>query len=279
MPDFLSSMAEASRLRAAEARSRLSEGLLMRRAAQRSDPPVLRLDAAGFDVIAELKPASPVAGRLAALETSGTTTHVERAARYAEAGACAISVLTEPTVFGGSLDLLGAVAQAVAVPVLRKDFLVDPYQVAEARDEGASGVLLIARLLAGTLLDEMLNVASELRLFALVEAFDRADLERAIDAASASSGLVLVGVNARDLETLTVDPQRLGSLAAAADAGFPFVAESGLRTPEDAAGVAVAGYRAALVGEALMREADPRARLAAMIDAGRRAADAREAVR
>jgi len=276
MRDFLSLMAEASRARVADARARLGEGQLIRRASLRPLPPPLRLHPR-FDVIAEIKPASPSAGRLAPTGPGGGDALITRARRYAHAGAAAISVLTEPSAFGGSLILLEGLALATTIPVLRKDFLVDPYQVAEARDRGAAGILLIVRLLPGEALAEMLDAAFHFSLFALVEASDEADLERALDAARAAACPALVGINARDLQTLEVDPARWERLAPRAAEHAVVVAESGVATAEGAARAATCGCRAVLAGTALMRDANPSARLAAMIEAGRETIPAREA--
>jgi len=276
MSDFLRTMAASSRTRVREARSRVSDGQMMRRAGLRPAPTPLRLDAR-FDVIAEIKPASPLAGRLAGTGPGAATALVTRARRYGAAGACAVSVLTEPSVFGGSLLLLEGLSIATTVPLLRKDFLVDPYQIAEARDRGASGVLLIARLLEGGRLEEMLDAAASLGLFALVEAFDEEDLARAVLAAEGASDPVLVGINARDLVSLEVDRGRFARLAPRVPASVPLVAESGLSTATDAAAIAALGFRLALVGEALMKDDDPTERLAAMIAAGREAVHPREA--
>src|SRR5690606_28046720 len=157
---------------------------------------------------------------------------------------------------------------------MRKDFLVSPRQVLEARAAGAGGVLLIVAMLDDAALGEMLAAAREQGLFVLLEAFDEPDLERAAallaGGTTPGDALVLVGVNSRDLRTLAVDPERLARLAPRLPAGIAAVAESGLHTPADAATAAALGYRLALVGTALMRAADP-ARLAAdMLAAGRR---------
>ena len=242
----------------------------------RPDPPAVRFDASGFDVVAELKPRSPLRGSLLA---GGSRTVPERAAAYARGGACAVSVLTDPAAFGGSLTLLSAMARASGLPTMRKDFLVDPYQVVEARANGASGVLLIARLLDAGLLREMMAAAACARLFALVEVFGPDDLDRGVDAVAAARGAALLGVNARDLKTLAVDPSRHASLARLLPAGCRSVAESGIGTPADAARVARLGYAAALVGSSLMQAPDSAALLTAMIASGRKAAIHREVTR
>jgi indole-3-glycerol phosphate synthase len=191
---------------------------------------------------------------------------------YGDAGASAVSVLTEPERFGGSLADLADVAsrmQPSGVPAMRKDFLVDPYQVLEARAAGAGGVLVIVAMLDDPNLADLVACALEQGLFVLLEAFDEPDLERAARLAEGRAGQILMGLNSRDLRSLAVDPGRLERLATRFPDGWPKVAESGLESPEDAAKAAAAGYDLALVGSALMRSADPGALLAAMLEAGR----------
>jgi indole-3-glycerol phosphate synthase len=274
-------MADASRARVADARARLGEGQLVRRASLRPLPPPLRLHPR-FDVIPEIKPASPSAGRLAPTGPGGGDALIARARRYAQAGAAAISVLTEPSAFGGSLILLEGLALATTIPVLRKDFLVDPYQVAEARAAGAGGVLLILRLVDDTRLGEMIAACAECRLYALLEAFDELDLERAAAAATRAAGLgvtALVGVNSRDLQTLRVDADRLRRLRPRIPSEFVAVAESGIGTPAAARAAAALGYEAALVGTALMRAARPGSLARRLIAAGRAGAADRAGAR
>lgn len=232
-----------------------------------SAPPPQRLDTAdgGFDLIAEVKLASPSEGEMAG---GGVDRVVDLAARYTSAGAAAISVLTEPSRFAGAIDHLVAVSALGTTPVMRKDFLVDPVQVVEARAAGASGVLLIARLCSPQLLTEMTDTALGLGMFVLVEIFEEEDLDLA---AAVFGRQVLVGVNARDLATLRVDPDRLARLAPKLPAHLPTVAESGIGTPEDAARAAALGYRLALVGTSLVRSGDPEGVARAMIEAGRAA--------
>ncbi len=270
MPDFLSQMARSSANRAAKAKQAESEADLRDRAADRPPPPPLRLHASCFDLFAEVKRVAPSAGVLA--DSDDPEVVIKQADSYVRGGAAALSVLTEPEMFRGSLDDLAIAARAVPVPVMRKDFLVDPYQVFEARAAGAAGVLLILRLLDDARLAEMIDAASEAGLFVLLEAFDDGDLGRAGDLLPISNEheiQTLVGLNARDLTTLEVDNQRLADLAGAFPKGVPRVAESGLATPEDAGRMAALGYQVALVGSALMRADDPSKLTAAMIDAGR----------
>ena len=219
------------------------------------------LNLGAFDVIAEIKNRSPAEGEL----TARGVDRVDRAQQYVEGGAAAISVLTEPSRFDGSLEHLAEVAAAVpGTPVMRKDFLVDPVQILEARSAGASGVLLIAAMLDDRALRSMLDCSAEHGLFVLLESFDEEDLARSsklldnpADHERADAGQLLFGVNTRNLRTLHVDPERLAKLAPALPAGR-CVAESGLHTEADAAAVADLGYRLALVGTALMRSEDRR---------------------
>lgn len=271
MPDFLSRMVESSTARARAARARESEASQLARALASPLPTALTLDARGFDLIAEVKRRAPSAGTGPLAADDGPALAVARAAAYAWAGVAAISILTEPHAFAGSLEDLAAASRAVRVPTLRKDFLVDPYQVLEARTAGASGVLLILGILDDARLSEMLDAAARTGLFVLLEAFDERDLGRAGNAlVTASPALrILVGLNARDLATLAVDPSRLERIRAAFPAGATAVAESGLETPDDARTAARLGYRLALVGGALMRATDPRGLAERMIEAGR----------
>ncbi len=270
--DFLREMAGESTKRSEEARAREPEGALRRRALEASPPPPLVLHSSGFDLLGEIKLRSPSLGSLTPHGQGGKPRVRRQAAAYARAGVAAVSVLTEPTRFGGRLDHLRAAAEEIEVPVLRKDFLVDPYQVFEARAQGAGGVLLIARLLEGSRLEELLGAAREARLFVLLEAFDDLDLQRIAEALErrTSEQNLLVGLNSRDLATLEVDRSRLESLAKQFPPGCPRVAESGLESTRDVAWVAGLGYDLALVGSALMRSADPASSLGEMLAAGRR---------
>jgi indole-3-glycerol phosphate synthase len=268
-------MAALSARRVAEARSREREPVLLRRALDVPLAPPLRFHRDGFDLFAEFKRRSPSSAAMRAAAPAPAEEAAARARLYSGAGAALISVLTEPEEFGGGLEDLREAARAASVPTLRKDFLVDPYQVAEARASGAGGVLLILRLLDGPRLLEMIDVAGSLGLFVLLEAFDEADLERAAEAASEAERCgagALAGVNTRNLDTLEVDGARLGRLAGRLPAGVPRVAESGLRSPADAGEVAALGYHAALVGRALMTDPDPDALARRMIAAGRETA-------
>jgi indole-3-glycerol phosphate synthase len=271
MSDFLDRMAAGSRERARVAREREPMGRLVARARSAAAPLALRLER--FDLIAELKLRSPAAGALAA--TDFDAAHQLEA--YAKGGAAAISVLTEPDEFRGSLQHLEAAAEQLrprACPVMRKDFLVDAYQVVEARAHGASGVLLIAAMLSDADLDELLAAAAELGLFVLLEAFDLRDLDRLarIDLPPQASR-IMVGVNSRDLRTLAVDFERFSELAGRIRDDVPAVAESGIENADDVGAVAGLGYRLALVGSALMGGDDVERTVADFIAAGRRAAE------
>jgi len=200
-------MAEASRERVRAAKQTRSEAALELEARQSPAPPRLRLDRCGFDLIAEVKLRSPAAGRLG----QPGEDLAARVTAYARAGAAAISVLTEPSRFDGSLEHLASAARALAphaVPAMRKDFLVDPYQVLEARAAGAGGVLVIVRMLSRSAIDALLACASSLGLFVLLEAFDARDLELVCELIEAHAGAnpLLAGVNCRDLATLQVLP-------------------------------------------------------------------------
>jgi indole-3-glycerol phosphate synthase len=268
---FLERMAEASRVRARAARSLESEAALERRALATPNPPRLTLDR--FDVIAELKLRSPAAGGLA----SGDFDRAAQLTSYAAGGAAAVSVLTEPTEFKGEIEDLVAAARLLAPsgrPTMRKDFLTDPYQVLEARAAGAGGVLVIVTMLDDATVRSLVDAARRLELFVLLEAFDRADLERvaAFDAPADGGPGVLAGVNCRDLRDLAVRLPRFAELARHLPKHLPTVAESGIGSAADVGAVARLGYRLALVGSSLMRAADPAAALATLIAAGRAAA-------
>lgn len=198
-------------------------------------------------VIAECKRRSPSRGILR--KDYHPAAH---AAAYAGAGAAAISVLTEPTFFDGSLAHLAAVRAAVTVPLLRKDFIVTEYQLVEAAVAGADAVLLIVGALDDGALRTLLGRADQLGLSALVEVHDTGELARAIDA-----GAEIVGVNSRNLRTLTVDRGVLERVVDAVPAAVTAVAESGIRTTDDIGRLSSAGYSAFLVGERLITDRDP----------------------
>jgi indole-3-glycerol phosphate synthase len=270
MSGFLDDMARSSAQRVALAKQNESFADLERRALQTPHGATLKLSEAGFDVIAELKLRSPAAGVLGSRSDDWLT----RVASYARGGAAAVSVLTEPSRFDGSLEHLrqaAAVLAPLGIPAMRKDFLVDPYQVLEARAAGAGGVLVILRMLTRERLVELLDIAAAHGLFVLLEAFDAADLGLARDLLTARSGVgsVLLGINCRDLQTLQVVQQRFAMLAPSLPVEWPCVAESGVGTPFDACSMRRLGYRLALIGTALMGVDDPDALLAEILHAAR----------
>ena len=222
-------------------------------------------------VIAEVKRASPSKGAIApGLDAS------MQAAAYVAGGAAAISVLTEPTRFGGDLADLRNVSQAVRVPVIRKDFLVHPVQLWEARAAGASVALLIVRSLSPDELPRLMDAAAEAGLATLVEVRTLGELDRAL-----AAGATVIGVNNRDLETLVIDPATAPALVPCIPAECIAVAESGMRTPVDLAPAAVAGADAVLVGSAISAAADPAAEVRALAGVARTVSsrDAEEARR
>jgi len=209
-------------------------------------------------VIAEVKRASPSKGALAAIADPAAL-----AMDYEAGGARVISVLTEPRRFGGSLDDLAAVREAVRVPVLRKDFIVSSYQLWEARAYGADMVLLIVAALEQNALVSLVERAVSIDLVPLVEVHTEDELERALDA-----GARVLGVNARNLATLEVDRSVFGRIAAQVPEGIIKIAESGIRGPHDLLAYAAAGADAVLVGESLVTGKDPRSAVADLVTAG-----------
>ena len=229
--------------------------------ASRTPPPrdvLTLLRRPGVHVVAEVKRRSPSKGALADIADPAAL-----ARDYADGGAVAISVITEGRRFGGSLADLDAVRRAVDVPLLRKDFVVTPYQVWEARAHGADLVLLIVAALEQTALVSLVERAESLGMTPLVEVHDEAELERAIEA-----GAHLVGVNARDLRTLDVDRDVFARLAPRIPASVVKVAESGVRGPRDLLAYAHAGADAVLVGEGVVAGRDPRSAVAELVSAG-----------
>lgn len=213
--------------------------------------PVRSLEAAlaqpGLGVIAEVKRRSPSRGELAT-----DLDPIRQVDAYEEGGAAAISVLTEPEFFSGSLDDLAAIRARVHIPVLRKDFILEPSQVWESRLAGADAILLIVAALTDAELVHLLAVVDEAGLEALVEVHTRDEAYRAM-----SAGARIVGVNNRDLGTFTVDLATAESVAASIAAAPVRVAESGIFGARDARRMSSAGYHAVLVGEALVKAEDP----------------------
>jgi indole-3-glycerol phosphate synthase len=276
MSGLLTEMARSSLERYEQARTQLPEAELWARANAMPPATKLKLSVEGFDLIAECKLNSPSAGDLSA----NTTDVQSRVAAYGLGGAAAVSVLTEPSRFGGELAHLTQATQVLApinVPTMRKDFLVHPYQAMEARVAGASGVLVIARMLDPSRITALLDCAAMLGLFVLIEAFDADDLQ-VINAVLASrkqhAEQILVGINCRDLQTLKVSFERFAELVDLLPQGYPKVAESGVANVTDAQRIVKLGYQVALVGTTLMSSAEPRQLVSELIRAGREAASA-----
>ncbi|MDQ3538475.1 MAG: indole-3-glycerol phosphate synthase TrpC, partial [Actinomycetota bacterium] len=240
MSGFLAQACAQARDRAAQAHEALPLGELRDRARRSPRPPSFTRALRGPDVavIAEVKRASPSRGNLAIIPDAGGL-----ARAYASGGAAAISVLTEPSHFAGCLDDLVEVAAATPLPALRKDFVVDAYQVWEARAAGAAAVLLIVAALEQDTLTTLLRTSSEAELDALVETHEEHEVARAIGAfeAAGARGQLVIGVNARDLTTLDVDPQRFAALRGHVPATAIAVAESSVRVPADVRRLATEG--------------------------------------
>ena len=247
MSDFLEQMRLQSLERVASTRNSGQEARLRDQIA--AVVPARPIPTGQFGIIAELKRVSPAEGDL-----GESLAPEERARLYAAGGAVALSVLTEESRFGGCLDDLSSVASSVELPVMRKDFLVDPWQLLEARAHGASGVLLIAELLADDMLDEMLTVAHELGMFVLLESFSLEQTGRTLPYCDGQR--VLCGVKCRDLRNLGIDIERFTE-AGERLAGQVWVAESGISSITDLDRVAKTGCRLALCGTALMRAREP----------------------
>lgn len=248
-----------ARRRLEHARSLEPLAALRERALAITPGPSLRaaLTRPGVAVIAEVKRGSPSRGPLAP-----DLDPVLLAGRYAAGGASAVSVLTAPLGFAGALEDLASVA-ATGIPTLRKDFLVDPYQVWEARATGASAVLLLAVALDDAGLHGMLEAASEAGLDALLEVHDEEEMRRA-----ARLGPTLVGVNVRDLRDFSVENDRFAAVAGLRPSGALLVAESGVHGPTDVVAYAAAGADAVLVGEHLVTSDDPEQATRDLVEAG-----------
>ena len=216
------------------------------------------LRAPGIGVIAEVKRASPSRGQLATIDDPA-----DLARAYQSGGARVISVLTEERRFKGSLADLDAVRAAVSIPVLRKDFIVRPYQIHEARAHGADMLLLIVAALGQSALVSMLDRTESLGMTALVEVHTEEEADRALQA-----GAKVIGVNARDLKTLDVDRNCFGRIAPGLPSDVIRIAESGVRGPADLLAYAGAGADAVLVGEGLVTSGDPRGAVADLVTAG-----------
>ena len=260
MSTVLDSIVAGVREDLADARALVSRAAIEQQAL--AAPVALDAEAAlrrpGLSLIAEVKRSSPSKGALAEIADPAAL-----AMEYAAGGASAVSVLTERRRFGGSLDDLDAVRKSVRIPVLRKDFMVDDYQLFEARAHGADLILLIVAALAQDDLVRMQGIARDLGMTALVEVHDEDETRRAVDA-----GARVIGVNARNLKTLEVDPDTFSRLVPLIPDTAVSVAESGITGPADAARFAAEGADAVLVGEALVRDGDPRRAAYDLIAAG-----------
>lgn len=247
---ILDKLAESSRRRVEERKRTRSLEELRREAearnAQTGFPFETALGRQGLSFICEVKKASPSKGVIAE-----EFPYLQIASEYEAAGADAVSCLTEPEYFLGSDRYLEEIAGKISLPVLRKDFTVDPYMIYEAKLLGASAVLLICAILDREEVREGIRIADSLGLSALVEAHDEAEVEKALDA-----GARIVGVNNRDLRTFQVDLDNSRRLRAMVPPEILFVSESGIRTPEDIRRLRENGTDAVLIGETFMRTPD-----------------------
>ncbi len=247
---ILDKLAESSRRRVEERKRTRSLEALRREAearnAQTGFPFETALGRQGLSFICEVKKASPSKGVIAE-----EFPYLQIASEYEAAGADAVSCLTEPEYFLGSDRYLEEIAGKISLPVLRKDFTVDPYMIYEAKILGASAVLLICAILDREEVREGIRIADSLGLSALVEAHDEAEVEKALDA-----GARIVGVNNRDLRTFQVDLDNSRRLRAMVPPDILFVSESGIRTPEDIRRLRENGTDAVLIGETFMRSSD-----------------------
>jgi indole-3-glycerol phosphate synthase len=248
---YLDELLAATHSRIDEVKQKVTEAVLEQRVAAAEPPRDFRAALQGPEIaiVAEIKRATPRAGALAPDLDAART-----ARAYEEGGAAALSVLTEPEFFKGSLEDLEA-ARGVSIPVLRKDFILDPIQVYEARAAGADAILLIVRIL-GDELGQLHSLGRSLGMSALVEVHSETDLDRALEA-----GADLIGINHRDLETFEVDPDRTRKLAPRLPNGVVVVALSGTSTRPEIESLGDAGADAVLVGEALVTASDPVAKL------------------
>ena len=255
MATILDELAMYAKMRVVEAKQREPLSVVQARADARPDPGFAFEKAlAGPDLafICEVKKASPSKGLIAP-----EFPYVQIAREYEAAGADAISVLTEPKWFLGRDEYLAQIAAAVKIPCLRKDFVVDEYMIDQAKTLGAAAVLLICAILDEPHLRDYIARCDELGLSALVEAHDEAEIETALRA-----GARIIGVNNRNLKDFSVDTGNSGRLRSLVPDGVLFVAESGVSTAADVAALRAAGVDAVLIGEALMRAPDKRAKLA-----------------
>ena len=259
--NFLTSMATSSLSRYKENSAILSEQELLDRVIDAQPAERFMLNNQGFCLIAEIKKTSPSSGKI-----SRDDFHMrEQASDYIKGKADIISVLTEPSRFSGSLDDLSELSDAFPdVAFMRKDFLVHPYQVSEALYYGARGVLLIAAILSEEQLEEMIKRALEHNMFVLIEAFNKEELEQSCSVISRfhdSKGVLMLGVNCRDLKSLEVDFSRFKSVAELLPQNITCIAESGILNTNDISKIVDWGYSGVLVGTALMQTTKPESTL------------------
>jgi indole-3-glycerol phosphate synthase len=257
--DILTKIINVKRERVAEARAayplaRLQADCAKRRAPGRFRAAIGRPDR--INIIAEIKKASPSKGLICA-----DFDPVKIAKEYTASGAAAISVLTEEDFFQGSLEIFRSVRQVTDLPLLRKDFIVDPYQVYEAASAGADAFLLIAAVLEADEIEALLALGTELGLEALIEVHTAQELEKVLNSRAS-----IIGVNNRNLKTFEVDLDTSIRLAALAPTDAVLVSESGINTAEDIRRLRGSGYHAFLVGEQLMRSSKPGAALEALLN-------------
>ncbi len=263
MSDVLAKITATTRETVAGRKAAISEADLRARAADAAPPRgfaralASKVDAGGYGLIAEIKKASPSAGLIRPdFDPAGL------ARAYAAAGAACLSVLTDEPYFQGHEDYLVAARDAVPLPVLRKDFMIDPWQIIEARAMGADAILLILACLPDSLAREMEEAAHALGMDVLAEVHDGEELDRALGCLTTP----LIGVNNRNLKTLVTEISTTEALAARVPEGRTLVSESGLRTRADLDRMAAAGARRFLIGEHFMRQADVEAAVRAVLE-------------
>ena len=252
MADILNTIADAAKVRVEESKARISDSRIRDLAYESGKGDLAfekALKAEGMSFICECKKASPSKGIIAE-----DFPYVEIAQKYQEAGASAISVLTEPNWFKGDITYLNEISSAVSVPCLRKDFTVDEYMIYEAKANGASAVLLICSILTSKQIGQYIKVADELGLSALVEAHDQNEVQIA-----AGEGARVIGVNNRNLRDFSVDPLNCLRLREYVPDDIIFVAESGVSTHEDISKLLINKVDAVLIGESVMRAPDKKA--------------------
>ncbi|EHO49923.1 indole-3-glycerol phosphate synthase TrpC [Lentilactobacillus kisonensis] len=250
---ILDDLVAATRIRLKRHQEKVSLAQLKRRVEQQSadeNPDFLSiLNNPGLHVIAEVKKSSPSKGTIVS-----NFPYLQIAETYDKAGTDAISVLTEPDYFNGHLNYLKEISHKVTAPILRKDFTIDPYMIYEAKANGASIVLLIVAILTDHQLREYRELAEELGMQAIVEAYTEDEVNRALQ-----SDAKIIGINNRNLKDFHVDFNNSLKLKSLVPANIPVIAESGIQTQADVAKLAGAGFKGVLIGETLMRAADKQA--------------------